>query len=116
MPTYIYSNSIDFSSYAMDQYYHINNITIYNQSSEQCSLSDPQCKALNIPLSTQTSGLNDTCLSDSFTAASCCSLHTEGYFANISSASENSWTAFLSDLIDGTVSLNSDLYVINVLV
>ena len=100
MPTYIYSNSIDFPTYAMDQYHQMD-----NQSSEQCTLSDLACQALALPLSDQEDNLNETCLSNSFTAASCCSLHTEAFFVNSSRESASKWTEFLSDIIDGTVSL-----------
>ena len=47
---------------------------------------------------------NDTCLSDSFTASSCCSLHTESFYVNASHG--RVWTEYLSDLIDGTVSFH----------
>jgi hypothetical protein len=93
---------MDFSSYAMSQYYQTNNIPLQNQSSEQCSLTDPECQALNIPLSNQINNSDNTCLSDLFTASSCCSLHTEAFFVNSSDGSD--WRKFLSDLIDGTVS------------
>jgi len=106
MPTYIYPNSIDFSSYAMNQYRQINNIPLNNQTLDQCTLTDPQCKPLNIPLSDQINDSNSTCLNDAFTAGSCCSLYTEAFFANSSRESENHWTEFLIDLTDGTVSLN----------
>ncbi len=111
MPTYIYPNSEDFSSYAMKEYYRINHIPISNQSSEQCTLTDSQCQALGIPLSNQTDEWNSTCLSDSFTAGSCCSLHTDAFFVN--SSRENDWTEFLIDLTDGTVSGVTELHLID---
>ncbi|CAF1163517.1 unnamed protein product [Rotaria sordida] len=102
MPTYIYPNSVDFSIYAMDQYYEINNIPINNQSSEQCTLNDPQCKILDIPFSNQIIDSNETCLNDSFLASRCCSLQTDAVFVNSSRESENDQLKFLSDLIAGT--------------
>lgn len=105
MPTYIYPNSIDFSSYSMNEYHRTNNITVNNQSTDQCTLIDPQCKVLNIPLSNQINDSNSTCLSNSFTAGSCCSLHTEAFFINSSREGENDKINFLIDLTDGTVSL-----------
>jgi hypothetical protein len=108
MPTYIYPNSIDFSSYSMKQYYQINNISLNNQSLNQCTLNDIQCKILEIPLSDQINNSNSSCLSDSFTAGSCCSLLTENFFVNSSYESKNNPTEFLIDLTDGTVSCNSD--------
>jgi hypothetical protein len=99
----------------MNQYNHIHNIPIYNQSSEYCTLSDKKCKNLSIPLSDHVDDWNDTCLNDSFTAASCCSLHAEGFFVNSSRESEANSIGILSDLIDGTVSLNFDFYILNIL-
>ncbi|CAF0826530.1 unnamed protein product [Adineta steineri] len=104
MPTYIYPNSIEFSSYAMNEYNKINDIPIYNYS-DQCTLTDPQCESLNIPLSSQDNVSNNSCLDNSYTASSCCSLHTESYFVNSSRDGENDWTEYLIDLIDGTGSL-----------
>jgi hypothetical protein len=109
MPTYIYPNPIDFSSYAMNEYRRINNIPLNNQTVDQCTLIDPQCKALNIPLSNHTNDSNSLCLSDSFTASSCCSLQTDVFFINSSSESENDLGKYLIDLTDGTVSLNYNL-------
>ena len=94
MPTYIYPNSINFSSYAMNEYYQINNIPPNNQSSDQCTLNDPQCKILEIPLSDQINDSNSTCLSDSFTASSCCSELTEDFFVNSSYEGENNSRIF----------------------
>jgi hypothetical protein len=107
MPTYIYPNSIDFSSYAMNQYDRINNITRDNQSSQQCTLTDPQCQTLDIPLSNESIS---TCLSDPYTASSCCSLHTEEFFLNSSHDGTNDWREFLVDLTDGSVSLHSEYH------
>ncbi len=107
MPTYIYPNSIDFSLYAMKQYYQINNIPLNNQSSDQCTLNDLQCKILETPLSDQINDSNSSCLSDSFTASSCCSSITERFFVNSSYEGENNPAEFLLDLTDGTVSYNS---------
>ena len=103
MPTYIYSNSIDFSTYAMNEYNKINNIS-FNQSIDQCTLNDPECKILDIPLSNQINDTNDTCLNNLYTASSCCSLHTDNFFLNSSYEAQNNWGKFLIDLIDGTVS------------
>ncbi|CAF2615030.1 unnamed protein product [Rotaria sp. Silwood2] len=102
LPTFIYPNPKDFSTYAMNQYYQINSISIHNQSTEQCTLNDPQCKILNTPATNKINDSNETCLSDSFLASSCCSLHTEAFFLNSSSESENDQIKFLSDLISGT--------------
>ncbi|CAF3775744.1 unnamed protein product [Rotaria magnacalcarata] len=84
MPTLIYPKSTDFSIYAMDQYYQINNISKTNESLGQCTLNDPRCKILNQPFLSQKNESIDTCLNDSFTASSCCSLHTEVFFVNSS--------------------------------
>ncbi|CAF3576152.1 unnamed protein product [Rotaria sp. Silwood1] len=102
MPTFIYPNSKDFSTYAMDRYYQTNNISMHNQSSDQCTLNDPQCKILNEPFLNQINDSNETCLSDSFLASSCCSLHAEAYFVNSSRESESDRAKYLSDLIAGT--------------
>ncbi|CAF3271883.1 unnamed protein product [Rotaria socialis] len=102
MPTLIYPKPTDFSIYAMDQYYQINNISKSNESLGQCTLNDPRCIILNTPLLSQKNESNDTCLNDSFTAGSCCSLHAEAFFVNSSSEGESDWRKFLSDLIDGT--------------
>ncbi|CAF5190738.1 unnamed protein product, partial [Rotaria magnacalcarata] len=102
MPTLIYPKSTDFSIYAMDQYYQINNISKTNESLGQCTLNDPRCKILNQPFLSQKNESIDTCLNDSFTASSCCSLHTEVFFVNSSREGESDWKKFLSDLIDGT--------------
>jgi len=104
MPTYIYSKPVDFYRYAMDKYYQQHNLPLSNQSFEQCSLADPQCQALEIPLTNQENNTNATCLNDPFTASSCCSLHTETFFVDSSHKNENDWTKYLIDFFDGTVS------------
>ncbi|CAF1242481.1 unnamed protein product [Adineta ricciae] len=102
MPTYIYPNSIEFSSYAMDQYYQTTGSSKDNTSDGICTLSDPRCALLNKPISDNHSDISGTCINNTFTAGSCCSSLTHAYFVNTSSDAENAWTEFLIDLIDGT--------------
>ncbi|UJR31263.1 hypothetical protein I4U23_018763 [Adineta vaga] len=102
MPTHIYPNSIEFSSYAMNEYYQNHGGSRDNTSNDICTLSDPQCKLLNKPISDEGSNVYGTCINNTFTASSCCSLHTQSFFVNSSSESENHWTEFMIDLIDGS--------------
>lgn len=104
MPTYIYPNSIDVSIDAMDQYYQKHNRSFFNDSSEFCSLADVQCHVLDLPLTSDIHDWNITCLNNSFTATSCCSLHNNAFLKNSSHEGENDWREFLIDLTDGTVS------------
>lgn len=99
MPTYIYPNPIDFSTYAMTEYYKLQN-QIYNESSSECKLIDPQCRILST--NDNYSDTSETCLSNSYRASSCCSLLTQEYFVNSSKEGENDWREFLLDLTDGT--------------
>jgi hypothetical protein len=106
MPTYIYPNSIDFYKYAMNEYSEQYNPIVLNRSFEQCSSSDPECQALEIPLTNQENYTNSTCLDNPYTASGCCSLYTNAFFENSSSQIENDWRKFLIDLFSGTVSQN----------
>ena len=106
MPTYIYPNTEDFSAYAMNQYYQMNNIPMPNKTSEQCTLFDPQCENINTPPSDRMNDTDNTCLTNPFFAARCCSLQAEAFFVNSSRASKSDWRDLLSDFIDGGVSLN----------
>lgn len=101
LPTYIYQDLEDFSSYAMDQYNHF-------YGSKQCNLTDPECSILNKPINQSTSDSN-TCLNNPYLASSCCSLHTEAFFIN--SSSNKDWTKSLGDVIDGTVIMNIDILI-----
>lgn len=88
----------------MNQYYQSYNQTGYdNKSDDECSLTDPRCDVLNRPFILQINP-NDTCLSNPFTASSCCSLHTQAFFVN--SSRDSDWKKTLSDLISGTVCIN----------
>ena len=107
MPTYIYPNSVEFYSYAMKEYHRQYGQIESNQSYGQCSLIDPECQALEIPLTDRENFTNSTCLDNPFTASGCCSLHTNTFFVNSSSTIESDWTKFLIDLFSGTVSRNS---------
>ena len=104
MLTYIYPNSIDFSIDAMNQYNRSHNKSSFNHSTEICSLSDLQCQVLDLPLTDNNNDWNTTCLNNSFTAASCCSLLNDVFLKNSSHEGENDWREFLIDLTDGTVS------------
>ena len=97
----------------MNQYYEINNISFVNLTAEQCSLTDPQCTAVNVPLYDEVNRRNETCLDDTFTASSCCSLHNNAFLTNSSSLEKNDWRRYLTDLIDGTVSEPSLTSLIN---
>ena len=99
MPTYIYPDPVNFSTYTMREYYRLQHKT-YNDSSSECKLIDPECQILSS--NNYSDGIN-TCLSNSYRASSCCSLLTEERFVNSSQEGERDWKEFLLDLTDGTV-------------
>lgn len=78
-------------------------------TSDYCSLTDPQCAALNEPLYSRTNESDSICLKDPLTASGCCSVQSQAFFFNSSRKAKTDWTAYLSDVIDGTVSQMFDV-------
>jgi hypothetical protein len=99
LPTYIYTDSSDFTVYVMNQY----NRTSVIYAPDYCTLHDEQCTVLGMPSNGEENSSNATCLGNTFTASSCCSLHNDAFWTNSSHQNSLTWSKYISDMIDGTV-------------